>query len=118
MFGELSEDHDYVTMPFEDVHRLITTMRMVNVILNERVQARRRAKLNEIKDQLDVKNCPNVQSLLVELEKVKYELTLNHSFQSMGGFEGIACTLEGSVLFETLHIPRTMDWLAGALGVF
>ncbi len=26
MFGELSEDHDYVTMPFEDVHRLVTTM--------------------------------------------------------------------------------------------
>ncbi len=112
MFGELSEDHDYVNMPFEDVHRLVTTMRMANVILNERVQARRRAKLNEIKDQLDVKNCPNVQSLLVELEKAKYELTLNHSFQSMGDFEGIACTLEGSVLFETLLISRTMDWLA------
>jgi hypothetical protein len=112
MFGELLEDHDYVTMPFEDVHRLVTTMRMANVILNERVQARRRAKLNEIKDQLDVKNCPNVQSLLVELEKAKYELTLNHPFQSMGDFEVVACTLEGSVLFETLLISRTMDWLA------
>jgi hypothetical protein len=33
MFGELSEDHDYVTMPFEDVHRLVTTMRMANVLL-------------------------------------------------------------------------------------
>jgi hypothetical protein len=40
MFGDLSEDHDYVTMPFEDAHRLVTTMRMKNVILNERVQAR------------------------------------------------------------------------------
>jgi hypothetical protein len=86
MFGELSEDHDHVTMPFEDVHRLVTTMRMANVILNERVQARRRAELNEIKDHLDAKNCLNVQSLLVELEKAKYELTLNHSFQSMGDF--------------------------------
>ena len=53
-----------------------------------------------------------MQSLLVELEKTKYELTLNHSFQSMGDFEGIACTLEGSVLFETLLISRAMDWLA------
>ncbi len=26
MFGDLSEDHDYVTMPFEDAHRLVTTM--------------------------------------------------------------------------------------------
>ena len=57
MSGDLSEDHDYVTMPFEDAHRLVTTMRMTNVILNERVQARRRTKLNEIKDQLDAKNC-------------------------------------------------------------
>ncbi len=31
MFRELSEDHDYVAMPFEDVHRLVTTMRMANV---------------------------------------------------------------------------------------
>jgi hypothetical protein len=112
MFGELSEDHDYVTMPFEDVHRLVTTMRMANVILNEHVQARRRAKLNEIKDQLDAKHCPNMQVLLVELEKAKYKLTLNHSFQSMGDFEGVACTLEGSVFFETLLISKAMDWLA------
>ncbi len=34
MFGELSENRDYVTMPFEDVHRLITTMKMANAILN------------------------------------------------------------------------------------
>jgi hypothetical protein len=32
MFGELSEDHDYINMPFEDVHRLVTTMKMANVI--------------------------------------------------------------------------------------
>ena len=53
-----------------------------------------------------------MQALLVELDKAKYELTLNHSFQSMGDFEGVDCTFEGSVLFETLLISRTMDWLA------
>jgi hypothetical protein len=60
MFGELSEDHDYVTMTFEDVHRLVTTMKMANVILNERVQVRRRAKIDEIRDQLDAENCPSL----------------------------------------------------------
>ncbi len=58
MFGEISEDHAYVSMSFEDVHRLVTTMRMANVILNEPVQVRRRAKIDEIKDQLDAENCP------------------------------------------------------------
>jgi hypothetical protein len=110
MFGELSEDH--VTMPFEDVHRLVTTMKMANVILNERVQARRQAKLDDIKTQLDAKHCSNMQALLLELDKAKFELTQNHSFQSMGDFDGIACTLEGSVLFETLLISRAMNWLA------
>jgi hypothetical protein len=104
MFGELSEDQNYVTMSFEDVHRLVTTMKMATVILNESVQARRRAKLDDIKAQLDAKHCPNMQALLVELDRAKHELTQNHSFQSMGDFEGIACTLEGSVLFETLLI--------------
>jgi hypothetical protein len=111
MFGELSEDQDYVTMPIEDAHRLVTTMKMANVILNERIQARRRAKL---KAQLDAKHCPNMQALLVELNsnRAKYELTQNHSFQSMGDFEGISCTLEGSVLFETLLISKATVWLA------
>ena len=27
MYGELSEDQRHITMPFEDVHRLVTTMR-------------------------------------------------------------------------------------------
>ena len=30
MFGELSEDQRHITMPFEDVHRLVTTMRMIS----------------------------------------------------------------------------------------
>jgi hypothetical protein len=38
MAGELSDDSQHLTMAFEDVHRLITTMRMAEVILNERVQ--------------------------------------------------------------------------------
>jgi hypothetical protein len=102
MHGELSEDQNYVTMSFEDVHRLVTTMKMANVILNERVKDRRRAKIDEIREELDV-----------ELEKAQYELTVNHSFQTMGGdFEGIAYTLEGSVLFETLLLSRAMTWLA------
>ena len=87
-------------MSFEDVHRLVTTMKMANVILNERVKDRRRAKIDEIKEELDAEHCPNMQALLVELEKAQYDLTLNHSFQAMGDFEGVACTLEGSVLFE------------------
>jgi hypothetical protein len=115
MHGELSEDQSYVTMSFEDVHRLVTTMKMANVILNERVKDRQRAKIDEIKEELDAAHCPNMRALLVELEKAQYELTLTHSFQTMGDFEGVACTLEGSVLFETLLILRAMTWLASIL---
>ncbi len=67
MYGELSNDQQYVTMSFEDVHRLMTTMKMANVILNERVKDRRRAKIDEIKEELDAEHCPNMQSLLAEL---------------------------------------------------
>ncbi len=59
MHGELSEDQNYVTMSFEDVHRLVTTMKMANVILNERVKDRRRAKIDEIKEELDTEHCPS-----------------------------------------------------------
>ncbi len=38
MAGELSNDNQHLTMAFEDVHRLVTAMRMTEVILNERVQ--------------------------------------------------------------------------------
>jgi hypothetical protein len=115
MHGEISEDQNYVTTSFEDLHRLVTTMKMANLILNERVQFRRRAKIDEIREELDAEHCPNMQALLVELEKAKYELALKHSFQTMGNFEGVACTLEGSVLFETLLISRAMTWLASIL---
>jgi hypothetical protein len=53
MAGELSDDSQHLTMAFEDVHRLVTTMRMAEVILNERVQnSRKKAKINRIKTQL------------------------------------------------------------------
>jgi hypothetical protein len=104
MFGELSEDHDYVTMPFEDVHRLVTTMKMAKVILNERVHARRRAKLEHIKTQPDAKHCPNMQALFVKLDRIKYELNQTHSFQSMGDFEeGIAHSRRISSLRNTSY---------------
>ncbi len=44
MCGDFSEDYNYISLPFEDVHRLVTTMRMAELILNERVQTRRKAK--------------------------------------------------------------------------
>jgi hypothetical protein len=74
-------------MPFEDVHRLVTTMKMAEVILNERIQARRKAKLDDIKFQLNAEHCPNMKALLVERERAKYELTRKHSFQSVGALE-------------------------------
>jgi hypothetical protein len=39
MYGELSDDNNYINMPFEDVHRLVMTMRMAELILNDRVQS-------------------------------------------------------------------------------
>ncbi len=44
MAGDLSDDGQHLTMAFEDVNRLVTTMRMAEVILNERVQTHRKAK--------------------------------------------------------------------------
>ena len=51
MYGELSEDQSHITMPFKDVHRLVTTMRMSEIILNERIQNKRKAKLDLLKPQ-------------------------------------------------------------------
>jgi hypothetical protein len=53
MFRELSDDNCYINMPFEDVHRLVMTMRMAELILNDRVQSKRKEKMAEIKTQLD-----------------------------------------------------------------
>ncbi len=82
MAGDLSDDSQYVTMPFEDVHRLVTTMRMAEIILNERVQNNRKVKIAQIKTQLDADHCPNMNALLAELDKAKQSLTQTHSFHS------------------------------------
>ena len=71
MAGDLSDDSKYITMPFEDVHRLVTTMRMAEIILNERVQNNRKVKIAQIKDQLDAEHCPDMTALLEELDKAK-----------------------------------------------
>ncbi len=43
MVVDFSHDERYVSLPFEDVHLLVTTMRMAELVLNERVQTRRKA---------------------------------------------------------------------------
>jgi hypothetical protein len=79
--GDLSDDSQYLTMPFEDVHRrLVTTMRMAEVILNERVQNNRKVKIAQIKTQLDAEHCLSMTALLAELDKAKRSLTQTHSF--------------------------------------
>ncbi len=80
MFGELSEDQSHITMPFEDVHRLVTTMRMTEVILNERIQNKRKAELEFLTSQLDASECNDMPALLAELEKTKAALRRKYSF--------------------------------------
>ena len=65
MVGDFSHDLRYISLPFEDVHRLVTTIKMAELILNERVQTRRKAKMAKIKAQLDAEHCPNMSALLV-----------------------------------------------------
>jgi hypothetical protein len=71
MAGELSNSNQHITMAFEDVHLLVTIMRMAEAILNERVQNGQKAKIDCIKSQLDAERCLNMSALLVELEKPK-----------------------------------------------
>jgi hypothetical protein len=57
MYGELSDDNCHVNMPFEDVHRLVTTMRMAELLLNDRVQTSRKEKWQKSKlNQLDAEH--------------------------------------------------------------
>ncbi len=85
MYGELSEDQSRITMPFKGVHRLVTTMRMSEIILNERIQNKRKAKLELLKAQLDAGDCENMPALLlVQLERAKAALAQKYSFQSVG----------------------------------
>ncbi len=64
MYGELSDDNCHINMPFEGVHRLVTTMRMAELILNDRVQTSRKEKMAEMKTQLNAEHCPNMKALL------------------------------------------------------
>jgi hypothetical protein len=58
MARDLSDDGQHLTMAFEDVQRLVMTMRMAEFILNERVQNSRKAKIAQIMTQLDAEHCP------------------------------------------------------------
>ncbi len=54
-----------------------------------------------------------MHALLVELERTKAALQQKYSFQSVGIFgDEPVIELEGIILFETLLIARTVDWLA------
>ena len=113
MYGELSEDQKHITMPFEDAQRLVTTMRMTEVILNERIQNKRKAKLEVLKSQLNASECKNMPALLVELERLQSALKQKYSFQQVGMFgDEPVIDLEGIIHFETLLLARAVDWLA------
>ena len=45
MVGELTEDQKFVNISFEDVHRLVTTMKMTELILNDHVRFDRKEKI-------------------------------------------------------------------------
>ena len=64
MYGELSDDNNYINMPFEDVHRLVMTMRITELILNDRVQSNHKDKMVQIKAQLDADCGHNTAALL------------------------------------------------------
>jgi hypothetical protein len=74
MVGELSENNKFVTTSFEDIHRLVKTMKMAELILNDTVQSDRKEKIEQIRLQLGAEHCPNVKTLLSEMEKAKYDL--------------------------------------------
>jgi hypothetical protein len=113
MCGDLSDDHRLITMPFEDAHRLVTTMRMSEIILNERIQNKIKVKLGFLKAQINAANGNNVSALLGQLEKAKAALAQKHSFQWVGAFGDEPITdIKGIILFETLLLARAVDWLA------
>jgi hypothetical protein len=112
MAGELSEDGKFVTMSFEDSHRLVMTMKMAELILNDTVHSDRKQKIAQIKTQLNAEHCPDMSTLLQEIAKAQYDLTQKHSFQSVGVFEPGMYTLGGFILFETMMIAKGIDWLA------
>ena len=113
MCGDLSEDHGFVTLSFKDAQRLVTHMRMSEIILNERIQNKSKVKLENLKSQINASNGTNVSALLEQLEKVKATLAQKHSFHSVGAFCDEPVTdIEGIIFFETLLLARAVDWLA------
>ncbi len=104
MTGELSNDNQYLTMAFEDVHRLVTTMRMAEVILKERVQNSRKVKIGRIKVPLDAEHGPNMSALPADLEKSKQFLTQKHSFHSVGAFDAKTYDVEGASIRCDTHV--------------
>jgi hypothetical protein len=112
MYGELSDDNNYINMPFEDVHRLVMTMRITELILNDRVQSNHKDKMVQIKAQLDADCGHNTAALLAEYHRAKDALTQKHSFRSVGAFEADAYNLEGLIIFETMMLTRAIDWVA------
>jgi hypothetical protein len=71
MVGELSDDSTFVNMSFEDVHRIVTTMKITELILNDTVKSNRKERIERIKVQIDAEHVPNMAALLDELEKRK-----------------------------------------------
>jgi hypothetical protein len=112
---KLSEDNRHFTMPLEDIHRLVMTMKMAELILNDRVQASRKAKNSRIKAQLDA-DCPIMSALQLELE-ARHALTQKHSFRSIGAIDAQAYDPEVLILFETMLIARAVDWLLATISI-
>jgi hypothetical protein len=100
MYGELSDDNNYINMPFEEL------------ILNDRVQSNRKGKMAQIKAQLDADCGHNTAALLAEYHRAKDALTQKHFFRSVGAFEVDAYDLEGLIIFETMMLTRAIDWVA------
>jgi hypothetical protein len=113
MYGELSEDNCYINMPFEDVHRLVMTMRMAELILNDRVQSNRKDKWLRSKPSWMLTVVTTRQRCwLSTIHRAKDTLTQKHSFRSVGAFEADAYDLEGLIIFETMILTRAIDWIA------
>ena len=86
---------------------------MTEVILNERIQNKRKAKLEFLTSQLNASECKNISALLVELERTKAALKQKYSFRQVGVFgDEPVIDLEGIIHFETLLLARAVDWLA------
>ncbi len=73
--------------------------------MNERIQSKRKAKLNFLTSQLDASECNDMSALLAELEKTKAALKQKYSFQQVGVFGNEpVIELEGMRLVEYLLI--------------